>query len=165
MRSQQEILNHIKKIQSSGVDPSGLQQKVLIHKLSWENALPFLGKKDAETQQYWLQHCLMDREVLVKEIEEQVDYTFMLMANKDLKGIFISLQIIMVKIWLLGHWKEQFLSHYVPEVFSFAKDYGRSIMKMVCEEFGFDINTYYMRYLGTTESGLIIPGRGVRPRK
>jgi hypothetical protein len=154
MRSQQEILEKIEQIEKSKCDPTGMQRKALIHKLTWSNAQPFLTKKDPETEDYWRVHSCIEKIYLMKQMEEQSDYTYMLIADKDLSKIFVSMQILMILVWLLGPRKDKFLRIFVPEMMKIQNDFGRHAMKEFCEEFGLRHDLFCLRYLNETDSGL-----------
>ena len=162
MRSQAEIEDKIKQL-SKGADPTKMQRKTLIHKLKWTNAYPHLDKKlrdDPETKLYWEKKCCLEKDYLIKELAEQVDYTYSLIADRDMVKIMVSVQIIFVQIWLLGPSRDHFLRIFMPEVQGMHRDAGRSAMKKLCEEFGFNHKLYVRRYLNETESGIILPPGG-----
>lgn len=160
MRSQIEIKEKIEQL-SRGSDPTRMQRKTLIHKLTWENAYPFLDKKsrdDPEIKIYWQKKSCLEKEFLIKELAEQADYTYSLMADKDLVKIMVSVQIMFVQIWLLGPSRDNFLRIFMPEIRTMHLDCARSLMKKLCEEFGFNHKLYTMRYLKES-NGIILPRR------
>ncbi|QGH73062.1 MAG: hypothetical protein [Siphoviridae sp. ctCJE6] len=159
MRTQEEILKKIREIKLSGVDPTRMQQKVLIHKLTWENAQPFLREDSRDSVNLkveWPKRAGLDREILMDEIADQADYTYMLIADQDFIGVMTSLQILMVQIWLLGARGEKFLHIFVPEMMRCRADFGRMTMRKLCEEFGFNWKLYERRYLKKS-GGIILP--------
>lgn len=157
MRSQLEILEKIKQIEISRVDPTGLQKTTLTHKLSWDNAKPFVKpeKYNDETKVEWQKHNHLEKKFLLSEMAEQVDYTYMLMAGKEWQKVIASLQVIMIIIWLMQ--KEHYLGIFIPEMLKSEQDHGRTALRKLCEEFGFNWKLYEMRYLRETEGGIIIP--------
>lgn len=149
MRSQSEILKKLEQIEKSGVDPTKLQRRTLIHKLYWEHAVKYLPEKQqtAEWKEKWKQWSSLDKAGIAKELDEQIDYTYMLIADKDKRGMVGSLQVIMIYVWLMGPGKDRFLKLLIPEILNSHQDCGRSAMRKLCEEYGYRWDLYEMRYL------------------
>lgn len=149
MRTQQEILDMIASIQKSNTDLHCVQQRCLIHKLTWDNAKKFIKPVDYNNQRRldWKWDILnkLDKKSLISELIDYIDYGFMCSANKDLKEYFPIIHIIMVYLWLLGAKYEKVISKLIYDM-SQEKEYGRMTLRNLCEEIGVNWKLIERRY-------------------
>lgn len=117
MRSQHEILEKIDGLariiytKAPKKDPFYQQYKVLVHKLSWENAKHFLKLEDytEENKTGWQKLNILDKKILIAEIKEQCDLGAMHVCGNDVEYAFFTATGLLAQFWLLGPSKDKVL--------------------------------------------------------
>lgn len=151
MRSQQEILEKINRIEETASDPQNVQLKCLIRKLSWDNAVSngYINKKylrDIPEQIKWKETSLLDKGYLMKEFKNVIDEGFSACYEESLNKVIAMCQIALVYVWFLGNKHTKLISELVISMQYVYLDYGKLYFKKLCEEFGFNFELFEKRY-------------------
>ena len=153
MRSQIEILQQIKKIQPHFQDkknPFYIQYRILVHKLSWENAQEFFDAASVKDgmRDKWPETSRLDKEAIVKEMLEQVDLGAMFVESKDKVSCIYAIMGLIAQLWLLGPKKDKALSCIFNDFMQAYEclDYYESIFTAICNEIHVDFSRYKLRY-------------------
>lgn len=146
MRTQVEILEQIQLLAKSGSDPYEVQHKVLVHKLTWTVAKAYikLDQINDENKRNWKKTSRLDTQSLLQSIYDELDAAFFKFYDNDVQGVFISIQIIITLLWLLGEKQTSLLSHvmYMMEQALEPMD----VFKFICIEFDFPWSHFDRRY-------------------
>lgn len=118
MRSQQEILEKIDGIakiiskRNPKKDAFYQQYKILVHKLTWDNAKQFLKPEDQTEERKidWEKTNCLDKKFIVAEIKEQCDLGAMHVCANDIEYAFFTATGLMAMFWLLGPAKDKALA-------------------------------------------------------
>lgn len=153
MRTQEEILTKLQQIQNlvnSEKDPMYVQYKILVYKLSWQNALMFLQHKyrTDEQKQKWQKTSRQDDYFIKKEIQDKIDLAAMYFTDREAlacMGIAVGL---LTYFWLLGPKKDRALEQLWRE---FGATYSvencfRGVFEGICNEMNIDWDRLKLRY-------------------
>ena len=127
-RTQEEIINRINALQTSGDDPFGFERTDLVEWLSFENASPHL--KEGISEEEWAEHELKRLPVR----EQMIDYMpFAWEKANDEKGIsaYRSMAHYTSWLWLDG-------DDYLWTTLKDYDDYGRPQLVDICKYLGID---------------------------
>lgn len=148
MRSQQEILQKIDGIAKilykfdPKKDPFYHQYRILVHKLSWDNAKQFLRPEDIteEGQIEWEKLNGLDKRTLIDEIKEQCDIGAMHVTGQDIEYALFCACGLIALFWLLGPSKDKILGFIFNDFLSQESIYKCSepVFTSVCNELGFN---------------------------
>jgi len=132
MRTQKEILDHIKKVEKD--DFFGTETKDLICFLDYENAKDFL--KDGVTKEAWeeLQQSLT-KEHISKVITDYMEFAWYKANNRRFLSAGRSIDHMQAWTWLID---DKFYKKLKKSRKKNYKYYGKSLLVMICEHFNVD---------------------------
>lgn len=144
----------MRQVALSGEDPHEAIHKVLVRKLTWVNAKPWINSKyhhDEEEEKRWKTGSRLDLEYLETELREAVDEAWMYYYDHDHGYLMFRLQQIQVRIWIMGP-KYMLLGKYYTQAMlnAFHQDldyYSYEALKVVCEEMCWKLSQFEKRYM------------------
>lgn len=145
MRSQKEIQDKIEELRRTQSDPMRVQRKHLIRKLTWENAKSFLSAEalaDDVFKEKWKQGSRLDRELLIKEINDFMLGAYSYYIDGDAIKCLVAGQYILVWVWLLGNQEERFFRYLLV---MFERDHNhlyRHLFDETCRHFGWKVEKF-----------------------
>lgn len=158
MRSQQEILEKIDGIAKilykldPKKDPFFQQYRILVHKLTWENARHFLTPADytEENKIEWNKNNILDKKILMEEIKEQVDIGAMHVEGNDVELAFNCATGLLAQFWLLGPIKDKILTSLFKDYMSQTNIYMccSKTFEDISNELGFNWERMRLQYKG-----------------
>jgi hypothetical protein len=162
MRSQNEILDLINKLELDGSDPMQVQRKILIRKLSWSNASKhgYINPKyftDVQQRNLWKDREKLEKKELRKEMDGILDETVAFMFDLDTEKVIVGYQKLQIYIWLLGSKYHSLLREYTKRFITLPNDGGLSLFVWLCKELDFRWDIYDRRYNPHFKSPIIKP--------
>lgn len=164
MRSQQEIIDRIQRIAKDKSDPYEIQHQVLVRKLSWENAKPYINPKHRTDEQRnkWKETSRLDPQALKEHVKEMVDKACCDICSEEFMDVFFDFQISLVLLWLHGPSRESTLRQFLEQYIKASKQPLRAYrlekpFEFLCEEFGWKWRHFKARY----ETSIVTPERRI----
>lgn len=156
MRSQQEILEKIRQLTSSGADPMKCQRKLLISKLRFDTAkknnfVHVQYHNDITVKEAWNSGAKLDKKSIRHEMFDYMFHAYEFAIEQQSLHVIASVQNYIIWIWLLGHKYDKLIEDIIQMFFinSGDKDYGKPVFNLICNEMGWNIKTFYR---GTEEA-------------
>ena len=164
MRTQKEILKKLEtfaKFITSKKNPAYVQYRILIHKLTWTNAKPYIVPRDRNEKfkAKWNESSRLDENHLLVEIKEQVDIAAMCVQDRDPAKTLGCALILLAQIWLLGDKRDEdlkvFWSIYLRAC-SPSNSY-EPLFSAICTVFEFPWEKFESRYQDINNSRVVRP--------
>lgn len=159
MRSQNEILNFLSKIESDGGDVFGFQREILTYKLSWDNAKRYnrVNKKyhnDRKVRDKWKTLARLDEPYLRHQIHESMFNAFEAVIQNLPMDCLAWVDYMSVFIWLTGP-KHDAILKKVLRMYQGAPrtaicESCEKILREICHHYGLDTKTYIREWERST---------------